>query len=145
MRVRRSLPTKSEEIRQAWQNLATPQVEEVVLHSVLMCFVYFGSRAAFETLLHCCIVDFKTAHCLDTPSSHSAHGFAALAKADHQRSLEYTRCQSKDPSKIEWDLTNGPLSRLLELSVQWVLLEISWKRPMCTIEDRQGFFQSRAC
>ena len=37
-------------------------------------------------------------------------------------------------SKIEWDLTNGPLSKLLELldtqvegSVQWVLLEISWK------------------
>ena len=37
------------------------------------------------------------------------------------------------PSKIEWDLTNGPLSKLLELldtqvegSVQWVLLEISW-------------------
>ena len=38
------------------------------------------------------------------------------------------------PSIIEWDLTNGPLRRLLELlntqvkgSVQWVLLEISWK------------------
>ena len=37
------------------------------------------------------------------------------------------------PSKIEWDLTNGPLRKLLELldtqvqgSVQWVLLEISW-------------------
>ena len=37
------------------------------------------------------------------------------------------------PSKIEWDLTNGPLSKLLELLdiqvegfVQWVLLEISW-------------------
>ena len=37
------------------------------------------------------------------------------------------------PSKIEWDLTNGPLSKLLEIldtqvegSVQWVLLEISW-------------------
>ncbi len=37
------------------------------------------------------------------------------------------------PSKIEWDLTNGPLSKLLELldaqvqgSVQRVLLEISW-------------------
>ena len=37
------------------------------------------------------------------------------------------------PSKIESDLTNGPLSKLLELldtqvegSVQWVLLEISW-------------------
>jgi len=36
--------------------------------------------------------------------------------------------------KIEWDPTNGPLSKLLELldtqvflvSVQWVLLEISW-------------------
>ena len=40
------------------------------------------------------------------------------------------------PSKIEWDLTNGPLSKLLELldtqvrgSVQWVLLEISWNNP----------------
>ena len=40
-----------------------------------------------------------------------------------------------NPSKIEWDLTNGPLSKLLELldtevlgSVQWVLLEISWKQ-----------------
>ena len=39
-----------------------------------------------------------------------------------------------DPSKIEWDLTNGPLSKLLELldtqvfsrSVQWVLWEITW-------------------
>ena len=39
------------------------------------------------------------------------------------------------PSKIEWDLTNEPLSKLLEPldtrvfsgSVQWVLLEISWK------------------
>ena len=38
------------------------------------------------------------------------------------------------PSKIEWDLTNGPLGKLLELlnsqvegSVQWVLLKISWK------------------
>ena len=35
------------------------------------------------------------------------------------------------PSKIEWDLTNRPLSKLLELvdtqlSVQWVLLEIFW-------------------
>ena len=37
------------------------------------------------------------------------------------------------PSKIEWDLANRPLSKLLELldtqvegSVQWVLLEISW-------------------
>ena len=37
------------------------------------------------------------------------------------------------PSTIERDLTNGPLSKLLELldtqvevSVQWVLLEISW-------------------
>ena len=40
----------------------------------------------------------------------------------------------KIPSKIEWDLTNGPLSKLLKLldtqvegSVQWILLEISWK------------------
>ena len=40
----------------------------------------------------------------------------------------------KIPSKIEWDLSNGPLSKLLELSdtqvwgsIQWVLLEISWK------------------
>ena len=35
------------------------------------------------------------------------------------------------PSKIEWDLTNGPLRKLLldtqvYGSVQWVLLEISW-------------------
>ena len=43
------------------------------------------------------------------------------------------RCTN--PSKIEWDLTNGPLSKLLELldtqvegSVQWVLLEISWNQ-----------------
>ncbi len=40
-----------------------------------------------------------------------------------------------NPSKIEWDLTNGPLSKLLELldtqgqgAVQWVLLEISWMK-----------------
>ena len=32
-------------------------------------------------------------------------------------------------SKIEWDLTNKPLSKLLELlAVQWVLLEISWNQ-----------------
>ena len=38
------------------------------------------------------------------------------------------------PSIFEWDLTNGPLSKLVELldtqvfsgSVQWVLLEMSW-------------------
>ena len=43
-------------------------------------------------------------------------------------------CVSNIPSIIEWDLTNGPLRKLLELldtqveeSVQWVLLEISWK------------------
>ena len=37
------------------------------------------------------------------------------------------------PSNIEWDLTTGPLSKLLELldtqvygSVHWVLLDISW-------------------
>ena len=37
------------------------------------------------------------------------------------------------PSKIEWDLTNGPLNKVLELVdiqvegyIQWVLLEISW-------------------
>ena len=42
--------------------------------------------------------------------------------------------QNGNPSKIEWDLTNGPLSKLLELldtqvqgSVQWVPLEISWR------------------
>ena len=40
--------------------------------------------------------------------------------------------------KFEWDLTNGPLGRLLELlntqvywSVQWVLLEISWIYGKC--------------
>ena len=45
------------------------------------------------------------------------------------------------PSKIEWDLTNEPLSKLLELldtqvqgSVQWVLLEISWN-PATTNRD----------
>ena len=44
------------------------------------------------------------------------------------------------PSKIDWDLTNGPLSKLLEPldtqvegSVQWVLLEISWN-----VSSRQG-------
>ena len=44
------------------------------------------------------------------------------------------------PSKIEWDLTNGPLSKLLELldthvegSVQWVLLEISWIISSCIL------------
>ena len=42
--------------------------------------------------------------------------------------------------KIDWDLTNGPLSKLLEPldtqvegSVQWVLLEISWN-----VSSRQG-------
>ena len=40
-----------------------------------------------------------------------------------------------NPSIIEWDLTNGPLRKLLELldtqvegSVLWVLLEISWNQ-----------------
>jgi len=40
---------------------------------------------------------------------------------------------SMSPSKIEWDLTNGPLRKFLGLldsqvegSVQWVLFEISW-------------------
>ena len=44
------------------------------------------------------------------------------------------------PTKIEWDLTNGPLSKLLELldtqvegSVQWVLLEISWIISSCIL------------
>ncbi len=55
------------------------------------------------------------------------------------------------PSKIEWDLTNGPLCELLELldtqvqgSVQWVLLEISWNvwyislhLPYFTIKNNQ--------
>ena len=52
--------------------------------------------------------------------------------------------QIKNPSNIEWDLTNGPLSKLLELldtqvegSVQWVLLEISWKNILL----RQPSFQ----
>ena len=41
------------------------------------------------------------------------------------------------PSKIEWDLTNGPLGKLPVLletqgSVQWVLLEISWIIPVDT-------------
>ena len=42
---------------------------------------------------------------------------------------------TQSPSNIEWDLTNGPLSKLLELldtkvegSVQWVLLDISWTK-----------------
>ena len=57
------------------------------------------------------------------------------------------RCIS--PSKIEWDLTNGPLSKLLELldtqvsgSVQWVLLEISWNisaQYVCVVRVRQPF------
>ena len=45
-----------------------------------------------------------------------------------------SRYTYKYTSKIESDLTNGSLSKLLELldtqvqgSVQWVLLEISWK------------------
>ena len=44
------------------------------------------------------------------------------------------------PSRIEWDLTNGPRSKLLELldtqvegSVQWVLLEISWMDVKCDL------------
>ena len=51
-------------------------------------------------------------------------------------------------SKIEWDLTNGPLSKSLGLlntrvegSIQWVLLEISWihvgKDPSWEYEDVQ--------
>ena len=49
-----------------------------------------------------------------------------------QRTIQYHTKVGLIPSKIEWDLTNGPLSKLLELldtqdkgSVQWVLLGIS--------------------
>ena len=48
------------------------------------------------------------------------------------------------PSIIEWDLTNGPLRRLLELlntqvkgSVRWVLLEISWKLALPDIQPKK--------
>ncbi len=34
-------------------------------------------------------------------------------KKKHQKSIEIT--ESDNPSKIKWDLTNGPLSKLLEL------------------------------
>ena len=38
--------------------------------------------------------------------------------------------------KIEWDLTNGPLSKLLELlDTQQVLLEISWMLLSCQQRD----------
>ena len=51
-----------------------------------------------------------------------------------QWGLRLKSVQVLTQSKIEWDLTNGPLSKLLELldtqvfsgSVQWVLLETSW-------------------
>ena len=49
--------------------------------------------------------------------------------------IEAPKNQPKKPSKIKWDLANGPLSKLLEVldpqvwgSVQWVLLVISWKK-----------------
>ena len=58
---------------------------------------------------------------------------------DVKQPLSGTKCGKKIhwshlyPSKIEWDLSNGPLSKLLGLldaqvwgSVQRVLLEISW-------------------
>ena len=49
------------------------------------------------------------------------------------------------PSKIEWDLTNRPLSKLLKLShvlgsVQWVLLQISWILPKKKTSPRMATF-----
>ena len=45
----------------------------------------------------------------------------------------FLKLRPQTPSKIQWDLKNGPLSQSLELldtqaagSVQWVLLEMSW-------------------
>ena len=37
-----------------------------------------------------------------------------------------------NPSKVEWDLTKGPLGKLLVLfdTQVWVLLEISWMKPL---------------
>ena len=57
--------------------------------------------------------------------------------------LSLYRCTT--PSKIEWDLTNGPLRKLLELldtqvfsgSVQWVLLEISWNNKKLKRKGRE--------
>ena len=58
--------------------------------------------------------------------------YESLGKHPYMRHLDMKH-GSMIPSKLEWDLTNGPLSRLLELldtqvsgSVQWVLLEFSW-------------------
>ena len=52
------------------------------------------------------------------------------------------------PSKIEWDLTNGPLNKLLELldtqvegSVQWVRLEISWIAWLFQLDDSKPLHQ----
>ena len=60
-------------------------------------------------------------------------GFLRVVLPKNCRFKKNKRCTN--PSKIEWDLTNGPLSKLLELldtkvegSVQWVLLEISWNQ-----------------
>ena len=50
----------------------------------------------------------------------------------------------KNPSNIEWDLTNGPLSKLLELlgffgvRSKWVLLEIFWKEASSKISSLAG-------
>ena len=58
-----------------------------------------------------------------------------VEEGSHPKSTIAEIDELKTPSKIKWDLTHGPLSNLLELldtqvfsgSVQWVLLEISWK------------------
>ena len=54
--------------------------------------------------------------------------------------------------KIEWDLTNGPLSKLLELldtqvegSVQWVLLEISWNIVQSLAVGNKGSSRLSSC
>ena len=61
--------------------------------------------------------------------------FGPKVSGFHSHSIHGTGIFTYVPSKMEWDLTNRPLSKLLELldtqvlgSVQWVLLEISWIR-----------------
>ena len=78
-------------------------------------------------------IDLGT-HRVGTSLSNNMKSWLAYPKMYQVVSQIEINYKSNNPSKIEWDLTNGPLSKLLELldtqvsgSVQWVLLEISWK------------------
>ena len=75
---------------------------------------------------------FRKFHMTKPSEERISHGFSSPLTTPSSHSPNNS--QSMFPSEITWDLTHGPLRKLLELldtqvfsgSVQWVLLEISW-------------------